>query len=429
MAHVFISYSRRNSDYARKLADRLLSLGFDVWIDDRIDYGEDWWRAIVRAIKSCSAFVVLMSPDSGESRWVQREVTLADELRKPTFPLLLEGDLISSDYWAIFVRAQYADVRKGNPPPNEFFQSIAHLTPRKPTPGREVTGDMPVTGVLLQAEELPQTGELPPTGPLPVTERLPDAPAKLVLPNAAAFMPEPFGWCEIPAGSVMLEDVPGGGSPGGKFDLPTFAISKYPITNLQYEVFLDEGYANSRWWGFSPEAEQWRRGVLRSKESGTLGDAMPRTKVCWYDAIAFCQWLNDKLQLSGVKITLPTEQQWQRAAQGDDRRLYPWGNTFDKSRANTEESGLAKPTPVIRYPSSASPYNVWDMVGNVWEWCLNEWGTDSTALNGSKARAVRGGSCNNDSKTARNGMRDGDFPDARSGYLGFRIVCVIDREG
>jgi formylglycine-generating enzyme required for sulfatase activity len=423
MSHVFISYSRKNSDYARKLADRLLTLGFDVWIDDRIDYGEDWWRAIVRAIKACSAFVVLMSPDSGESRWVQREVTLADELRKPMFPLLLEGDLISSDYWAIFVRAQYADVRKGNPPPNEFFRSIAQLTPRKSTPGREVTGDMPATG------ELPTTGELSPTGPLPVTERLPNAPAKIVLPNVLSVLAEPFAWCEIPAGAVKLEDADGGGSSGGKFELPAYAISKYPITNLQYDVFLDEGYSDPHWWDFSPEAEQWRRGVLRSKESGTQGDAMPRTKVCWYDAIAFCRWLTDKLQLAGFKITLPTEQQWQRAAQGDDNRVYPWGNTFDKSRCNTEESGLVKPTPVIRYPTSTSPYNVWDLVGNVWEWCLNEWGTDSHSLKGAKARAVRGGSCNSDSKTARNGMRDADFPDARSGTLGFRVVCVVDWTG
>ncbi|MFN8374259.1 MAG: SUMF1/EgtB/PvdO family nonheme iron enzyme [Anaerolineae bacterium] len=418
MSHVFISYSRRNSEYARKLADQLLGLGFDVWIDDRIDYGEDWWRAIVRAIKSCTAFVVLMSPDSGESRWVQREVTLADELRKPTFPLLLEGDLISSDYWAIFVRAQYADVRKGDMPPDEFFASIAQLTPRRATPGREVVGEMPVTGTL--------TSPLPQTGSLPVTERLPEMPGKLALPDALAVLPEPFAWCEVPAGVVTLEEASGGGSRGGKFQIPSYAISKYPITNLQYDVFLDQGYANSRWWDFSPEAEQWRRGVLRSKDSGTQGDAMPRTKVCWYDAVAFCRWLEDAFQTPGIKIALPTEQQWQRAAQGDDNRVFPWGNTFDKSRCNTEESGLAKPTPVIRYPSGSSPYSVWDMAGNVWEWCLNEWGTDTTQLKGARARVVRGGSCNSDSKTARNGMRDADFPDARSGTLGFRIVCIAD---
>jgi formylglycine-generating enzyme required for sulfatase activity len=271
---------------------------------------------------------------------------------------------------------------------------------------------------------LPDTGTLPPTGPLPVTE----APSRLVLPNVLSVLPEPFAWCEVPAGSVTLEDAPNG-SRGGVYTLPTFAIAKYPITNAQYEVFLDQGYPNPRWWDYSPEAEQWRRGVLRSKDSGTQGDAVPRTKVCWFDAVAFCRWLTEALNMTGAKITLPTEQQWQRAAQGDDHRNYPWGNVFDKARCNTEESAIGKPSPIIRYANGASPYGVWDMVGNVWEWCLNEWGTDSTALKGAKARAVRGGSCNSDAKSARCGMRDADFPDARSGTLGFRIVCIADWTG
>lgn len=76
MAHVFISYSKKNRDYARKLADHLLELGFDVWIDDRIDYGDDWWRTIVRAIRNAKAFIVIMTDESDRSVWVQREVTL-----------------------------------------------------------------------------------------------------------------------------------------------------------------------------------------------------------------------------------------------------------------------------------------------------------------------------------------------------------------
>ncbi|NWF68965.1 MAG: SUMF1/EgtB/PvdO family nonheme iron enzyme [Chloroflexi bacterium] len=419
MSHVFISYSRKNNEYARKLADQLLGLGFDVWIDDRIDYGEDWWRAIVRAIKACSAFVVVMSPDSGESRWVQREVTLAYELRKPTFPLLLEGDLISSDYWAIFVRAQYADVRGGKMPPEEFFHSVAQLTPRRTTPGREVVALLPTTGTL------PDPQALDATEPLPALT----TPSPLTPPHVLSALPEPFAWCEVPAGNVILEDTPGGGGRGGKYQIPAFLIAKYPITNLQYETFLTEGYPNPRWWDYSAEAEQWRRGVLRAKDSGTVGDGMPRTKIAWYDAVAFCRWLSQTLQLTGLKIMLPTEQQWQRAAQGDTGRNFPWGNTFETTRANTEESGLGKATPVIRYPSGASPYAGWDMVGNVWEWCLNEWGTDSISIKGAKARAVRGGSYNSDAKSARCGMRDADFPDTRSGTIGFRVVCVNDWTG
>ncbi len=104
MTHVFISYSRRDSVYMRQLTEQLLSRGFNVWMDESVDYGEDWWRAISRAIREASAVIVIMTPESDKSRWVQREITLADELGKPTFPLLLEGDVLSSEHWTIFVR-------------------------------------------------------------------------------------------------------------------------------------------------------------------------------------------------------------------------------------------------------------------------------------------------------------------------------------
>ncbi len=141
MNHIFISYSRQNNDYASALANRLLAEGFDVWIDDRIDYGDDWWQTIVKAIRECAAFVVIMSPDSDESRWVQREVTIADELRKPTYPLLLAGDVINSKNWMIYVRTQYIDVTDGSQPHAAFYDDLARHAPRAPQPGHLVTQD------------------------------------------------------------------------------------------------------------------------------------------------------------------------------------------------------------------------------------------------------------------------------------------------
>ena len=81
------------------------------------------------------------------------------------------------------------------------------------------------------------------------------------------------------------------------------------------------------------------------------------------------EWLSSK---AGLAISLPTEPQWQRAAQGGDGREYPWGNGFDSSRCNTSESGINHTTPVNQYPSGTSSYGVYDMAGNVWEWCLSE---------------------------------------------------------
>lgn len=133
MSHVFISYSRRDQFYARSLAQKLTAEGFNVWIDDRIDHGEDWWLTIVRALKSCDAFIVIMSPEADASRWVQREVTIADSLQKPAFPLLLAGDLLQSQNWTIYIRTQYTDVRDGQLPEADFYERLAAFTPRSQT--------------------------------------------------------------------------------------------------------------------------------------------------------------------------------------------------------------------------------------------------------------------------------------------------------
>src|SRR5262245_38419136 len=118
--HVFISYSKKDRVYARGVADQLLALGFEVWIDDRIDFGDEWWGKIVEAIRSAKAFIVIMTDDASVSDWVKREVLLAAKNHIPSFPLWLSGDFDTSVIWSIYVGTQYADVRDGNMPPEGF---------------------------------------------------------------------------------------------------------------------------------------------------------------------------------------------------------------------------------------------------------------------------------------------------------------------
>lgn len=132
--HIFISYSKYQRKYARSYADFLLQNGFDVWIDDRIEYGEDWWETIVRAITDCDAFTVIMTPDSDASKWVKREVALADKLDKPMFPILLHGE-----NWPIFILTQFVDVRNQKLPPMELVERIAKFIPPRDSRGRNVT--------------------------------------------------------------------------------------------------------------------------------------------------------------------------------------------------------------------------------------------------------------------------------------------------
>ncbi|MDX1993483.1 MAG: SUMF1/EgtB/PvdO family nonheme iron enzyme [bacterium] len=435
MSHVFISYSKLNWDYARSLADRLLAEGFDVWIDDRIDYGEDWWRMIVRAIRTCAAFTVVMTPEADGSRWVQREVTLADELGKPAYPLLLKGDILDSENWTMFVRTQYVDVRDGHLPPTDFYNRLAHSVPRKETQGSEVTDPtaLPSTAELKprwHTHKRVMSVETEPQDAAVLVNEVPvEAEPQFVLPDVRTVLPEPFEWCLIPEGTVVLE-ISRRNRP--TFDLPAFAIAKYPITNAQYQVFVKalDGYRDPRWWDFSNEARAWRKSWSQPDQTGYMGDDVPRTNVTWYEAVAFTRWLTFKVNGNATpstadepyRISLPTEQQWQRAAQGDDNRIYPWGDQFIANRANTSESGLRRPTPVTRHTTGASPYGVFDMAGNVWEWCLNDWSTNSTDLSGSRTRILRGSSWSNDAEAAKVTFRDYGGPEERFNLRGFRIL-------
>lgn len=122
MPFIFISYSHKDSEYANRLADSMEAKGLDVWIDERIDYGARWPQAIQENLDKCAAFAVVMTPDSFESEWVQAELTRARRLRKPTFPLLLEGDV-----WLALEATLYVDVRGAKLPPASFYTRLREV--------------------------------------------------------------------------------------------------------------------------------------------------------------------------------------------------------------------------------------------------------------------------------------------------------------
>jgi hypothetical protein len=120
--HVFISYAREDQTYARKLADDLRSRGFETWMDDRIDFGDRWWRTIVQAIRDSAAFVVVMTPDAEQSEWVERELMLALDEGNPVFPLLLRGKC-----FPILINKQFANVSGDQIPPAPFYERLAQV--------------------------------------------------------------------------------------------------------------------------------------------------------------------------------------------------------------------------------------------------------------------------------------------------------------
>jgi len=248
-----------------------------------------------------------------------------------------------------------------------------------------------------------------------------------------------FEWLRIPSGDVTLTT---GGylSQTTVFQVPEFAISKYPITKAQYLNFVNAP-------GYNQDA-LWTRDGLQFRNKNKLTQPQnwehlenihhPITGNSWYEAIAFCNWLSE---LTGENIKLPTEQQWQRAAQGDDNRLYPWGNEWDASRCNHNVGGKGTQgkgtTKVTDYENMAdgrndgrSPFGVADMSGNVVEWCLTGYETGSNILEGSERRCGRGGSWSHDSKESfQVTYRREQSPDFRYNDWGFRIVSLPKNQG
>lgn len=140
-----------------------------------------------------------------------------------------------------------------------------------------------------------------------------------------------------------------------------YRISKTPVTNVQYRLFVEAtGHELPKDWenGRSPKDKL----------------SHPVVNVSWHDASAYCHWLS---QVTGKPIRLPSEAEWEKAARGDrDKRAYPWGDKFEATRCNSGALGLRDTTPVGIFPEGASPYGVLDLSGNVWEWCGTQWQGD-----------------------------------------------------
>lgn len=168
----------------------------------------------------------------------------------------------------------------------------------------------------------------------------------------------------VPAGPVILGSRQGRGvevdpdeMPQHTLTLAEFYVMRYPVTNEQYRLFVAAT-------GHRPPRYGWPEGRFPVEQADH-----PVVGVNFQDCLAFCRWA---AEVTGLPIRLLTEPEWEKAARGDDGRLYPWGNVWAADRCNSLETGIKHTTPVNRFsPAGDSPYGVADMVGNVSEWCLS----------------------------------------------------------
>ncbi len=216
-----------------------------------------------------------------------------------------------------------------------------------------------------------------------------------------------FEWCKVSIPSWASSYFPTGRK--------TYLIGKYPITYAQYQVFIDDpnGYKNSEWWQGLKKRE-----TQPGKQQFPIHNH-PCENVSWYDAMAFCAWLSNKL---GYEVRLPKRTpEWLIAAEGPDGYKYPWGNDFMPDRCNTYKSGIKSTTPVDKYKNGISGYGVFDMKGNVWEWCWERFEYGGIAGGDAEYASLAGGGWGDDTIfTVR--KEGGSQPDKRCDDHGFRVV-------
>lgn len=488
---LFISYARVDKPYCLQIVEMLDV--HEVWFDKRLTVGQPWWEEICRQVGRCEGFVYLLSPESVESEYCNKEFEMAISSGKNVFPVLIHPDVKTPEK---LKHIQYADLTKGLTPEGVkvLLNSIlvaerkgarsqgSQLSKQEPAPvsapavnpttvmsdvvtaiqsnqydkavyilkQAQEEGVKPrfvnIEAVLQEAEsalekqaylreakreyepivslvKTPKTRKLGCKAFQQFREHFPDYDPENLSAVCATVMMPMLDWCTIPEGETTI-----------RYDQKTvtyfvesFKMSKYPVTNAQFQAFAEapDGFANAKWWDFSPQARAWREQHQKPVAPKFAWGDHPRANVCWYEAMAFCAWLSEK---TGLRITLPTEQQWQRSAQGDDNRAYPWGSKFDKERCNTRDSKLRMTCPVTRYPDDVSPFGVSGLAGNVWQWCRNtDYGKNSgTTLPGGVdlPRAVRGGSFISVPQRSRTTFHFYLNPLYRYATIGFRVAAM-----
>jgi len=249
-------------------------------------------------------------------------------------------------------------------------------------------------------------------------------------------LPE-FDWVKVSGGPFIYQN-------GETIKLPTFYMSRFPVTNAQFQAFVDTGgydgkvkKAINQLLGSEKLFEQnWWHDLKKPKpgESRWNQPNRPKTNIDWYEVMAFCRWLSAMLDLEPGTIRLPNEQEWEKVARGEKGLDYPWGNEYISGYANIDETEnkkgswyLQQTTAVGMYPHGESPFGVQDMCGNVWEWCLNKYNhpkvTDPDTSGDS--RVLRGGSWINLTDYARADYRYRYDPYYRGYNRGFRVLSSV----
>ncbi|MFM6104755.1 MAG: formylglycine-generating enzyme family protein [Sphaerospermopsis kisseleviana] len=230
----------------------------------------------------------------------------------------------------------------------------------------------------------------------------------------------------IPSGTFLMgspeneKERDGNESPQHQVTVSDFFMGKYPVTQAQYQAIMGTNPSN-----------------FKDNGSTLLTSQRPVERISWYDAVKFCELLS---QRTGKKYTLPSEAQWEYACRAGTTTPFYFGESITPDLVNyhgyrnhtyasaSKGEYRKQTTDVGTFPPNA--FGLYDMHGNVWEWCLDNWvdnynnaPTDGSAVtSSSNCRVLRGGSCFDLPENCRSARRVYDGAGFVSGSSSFRIM-------
>ena len=458
MAQVFISYSRRDMRFVEKLAKDLEGKGYDVWFDlTDIEGGERWAQEIQKGIQGSDYFIIAVSPHSIQSEWVEKEFIYASSRKLPIIPVLLETCdlpiwLMNIQYIEMLHRRTYEEgfqkvlnILDGKEPP-EVEETKPERNPKllwagigggvillalilwaifgsKPATPSDVITETPTASATESVPTKTQTSTPEPEvtetntpeEPSPTPTNIGDPTAT---PLPAEFTDESGAeMVLIPTGKFWMgsDDGEQDARPVHLVDLPDFYMDKFEVTNAQYLECFTEGVCTK------PSDTTYFLDFTKKYAN------YPVAYITWQDAVTFCEWRDARL---------PTEAEWEKAARGGSAFDYPWGNQWNNKYANANggNDGYVSASPVTAFESHLSPYGLYNMAGNVWEWTSSWYDlypdgvASASPYFGEVQRVARGGSWDDGKDNLLTYKRYNLNPVTQNGQIGFRCAESVPTE-
>jgi formylglycine-generating enzyme required for sulfatase activity len=433
---VFLCHNSQDKPAVIEIANQLKANNINPWLDKwHLRPGSSWQDLLedqINEIRTAAVFV----GDSGLGPWEIEEVKaflrafvnrkcpvipvlLPNAPQKPQLPVFLEG-------------LMWVDFRQHDPEPlGQLVWGITGIKPDLPPlipnkPPREEKNKSPYQLKIFQF----QTAQISLTSALLGFVKKPEI--KRITKNADYFAQDLgngviLEMVAIPGGTFIMgspeneEDRSSDESPQHQVTVPSFFMGKYPVTQKQWRAVAALGKVNID---------------LESDPSYFKGDNLPVERVSWNDAQEFCARLS---RMANKTYRLPAEAEWEYACRGGTTTPFYCGETISTDLANyngnyTYGQGQKgqyreKTTEVGIFP--ANPFGLYDMCGNVWEWCEDKWhetyinapidGTAWTSLS-SELRLLRGGSWVYYPRLCRSAYRLNFSPDYSNNRNGFRLV-------